>query len=64
MAIDTQEKRMAVTGVSRPYLRAQFPVATPDEEWRMDIGNSYGGNALDDADTGRTTTQLPLLGVG
>ena len=46
MALDTKEKRAAVIGVGRPWLRDKFPVATPDEEWRMSSGNAYGGNAL------------------
>lgn len=46
MAIDTKEKRAAVLGVGRPYMRDKFPVATPDEEWRISSGNAYGGNAL------------------
>lgn len=27
-------------------MRDKFPVATPDEEWRISSGNAYGGNAL------------------
>lgn len=46
MAIDTVEKRYAVMGVGRPYMRVVFPIATPDEEWRISVGNAYGGNAL------------------
>ena len=46
MAIDTKEKRMAASGVGRPYLRGKLPVASPDEEWRIASGNAYGGNAL------------------
>lgn len=46
MAIDTKEKRVGVIGVGRPYLRGRFPVAVPDEEWRITRGNAYGGNAL------------------
>lgn len=46
MALDTQEKRMAAAGAGRPFMRAHFPVATPDEEWRISIGIAYGGNAL------------------
>jgi len=46
MAIDSKEKRAAVLGVARPWMRDKFPVATPDEEWRMSSGNAYGGNAL------------------
>ncbi len=46
MAIDSKEKRAAVLGVGRPWMRDKFPVATPDEEWRIASGNAYGGNAL------------------
>ena len=46
MAIDSKEKRAAVLGVGRPWMRDKFPIATPDEEWRISSGNSYGGNAL------------------
>ena len=46
MAIDSKEKRQGITGVGRPYIRDKFPVATPDEEWRIFSGNAYGGNAL------------------
>ncbi len=46
MAIDSKEKRASVLGVGRPWVRDKFPVATPDEEWRISSGNAYGGNAL------------------
>lgn len=46
MALDTKEKRQNATGVGRPWMRSQFPVATPDEQWRIGIGNAYGGNVL------------------
>jgi len=46
MAIDSKEKRAAVLGVGRPWMRDKLPVATPDEEWRIASGNAYGGNAL------------------
>jgi hypothetical protein len=46
MAIDTKEKRAAVLGVARPWVRDKFPVAAKDEEWRISSGNAYGGNAL------------------
>ncbi len=46
MAIDSAEKRQSVPGVGRPWMRSQFPVATPDEQWRAGVANSYGGNAL------------------
>ena len=46
MAIDTKEKRANVLGVGRPWMRDKFPVASPDEQWRIASGNAYGGNAL------------------
>lgn len=46
MAIDTAEKRQNISGCGRPYMRSHFPVATPDEEWRIFSGNAYGGNTL------------------
>jgi len=46
MAIDSKEKRAAVLGVGRPWMRDKFPIATPDEEWRISSGNAYGGNTL------------------
>ena len=46
MALDTEEKRKAVPGVGRPFLRAKLPVAAKDEAWRLASGNAYGGNAL------------------
>jgi len=46
MAIDSKEKRAGVLGVGRPWMRDKFPVATPDEQWRIASGNAYGGNAL------------------
>lgn len=46
MAIDTKEKRAGVLGVGRPWMRDKFPVAVPDQQWRMDSGNAYGGNVL------------------
>jgi hypothetical protein len=53
MAIDTQEKRMNVVGVGRPWLRTKLPGAN-DEAWRIASGNAYGGNALTPA--GETAT--------
>ncbi len=46
MALDSLEKRRNVPGVGRPWMRMIHPVATPDEQWRMAVGLSYGGNAL------------------
>lgn len=67
MAIDTKEKRANVIGVGRPYLRNKFPVATPDEQWRIASGNAYGGNALSPAVGGRIFKVIGpggLIGVG
>ena len=57
MAIDTAEKRQGAAGAGRPYMRTHFPVATPDEEWRMVSGISYAGNSLS-APSGRIMGSL------
>jgi len=49
MAIDSKEKRQAIFSVGRIWNRNTFPVATPDEQWRLSVGNAYGGNALSPA---------------
>ncbi len=64
MAIDDQEKRMAVMGVARPWMRAVFPVATPDEEWRISVGHAYGGNALSPVAGGNMFIRLAGPGGG
>ena len=46
MALNTKEKRQSIPSIGRPWLRNTFPIATPDEQWRMSIGNVYGGNVL------------------
>jgi len=46
MAFDTQEKRMNVARVGRPWMRARFPVGAFDEQARIESGHGYGGNAL------------------
>lgn len=46
MAIDTAEKRQSVPGVGRVFLRSHFPIASPDEQWRIGSGLAYAGNAL------------------
>lgn len=46
MSLDSKEKRASIFGVGRPWMRDMFPVAAPDEEWRISCGNAYGGNAL------------------
>ena len=47
MALDTREKRQAVKGVGRPWLRGPLPIATPDVEWRATVGNTYGANGFE-----------------
>jgi len=46
VAIDSKEKRQAIFSVGRVWNRNTFPIATPDEQWRLSVGNAYGGNAL------------------
>jgi len=46
MAIDSKEKRQAIFSTGRIWNRNTFPIATPDEQWRLSVGNAYGGNAL------------------
>jgi hypothetical protein len=58
MALDTKEKRQNSLGVGRPYLRNHFPVATPDEEWRIASGIAWGGNALSPTVGGRIMSSL------
>ncbi len=57
MAIDTLEKRAAIVGVGRPWMRGKLP-GTVDEEWRIASGNAYGGNALSPAAGGTTLLQM------
>ncbi len=64
MAIDSKEKRAAVLGVGRPWVRDKFPVATPDEEWRISSGNAYGGNALSPVGAGAIMNQLQFANMG
>ncbi len=53
MAIDTQQKRMSVIGVGRPYLRSHQPSAI-STGWRASIGLIYSGFA---------SITLPLLRI-
>ena len=46
MAIDTIEKRQNIAGAGRVFMRSHFPVATPDDEWRIASGIAYGGNVI------------------
>ena len=61
MALDSLEKRRNVPGVGRPWMRMQHPVATPDEQWRIAVGNAYGGNTLSLA-AGRIMSSLAASG--
>lgn len=60
MAIDTQQKRMAVVGVGRPWMRSTFP-GTINEAWRLSVGNSYI-NALSPPVGGRIMLSLARYG--
>jgi hypothetical protein len=61
MALDSLEKRRNVPGVGRPWMRMIHPVATPDEQWRMAVGLTYGGNVLTPA-AGRIMSSLAAHG--
>lgn len=41
MALDSQQKRMAVTGVGRPWMRSVYPNILKDNTWRASVGNVY-----------------------
>ncbi len=43
--IDTQQKRMSVVGVGRPWLRSAFPGAK-NQAWRQARGSIYAGNPV------------------
>ena len=65
--LDSLEKRRNVPGVGRPWMRMTHPVATPDQQWRMSVGLTYGGNALDAGFTGTgalTFGKLAISGTG
>lgn len=57
MAIDSKEKRQAIFSVGKVWHRNVFPVATPDEQWRLALCGDYGGNALSPAAGGTTLHQ-------
>ena len=42
---DSQEDRMNVVGVGRPWMRSKLPGAK-DQQWRIASGNAYGGNTI------------------
>ncbi len=44
--IDSKEKRQAIFSMGRVWNRNTFPIAVPDLQWRMSVGNVYGGNSL------------------
>lgn len=50
---------MSAAGAGRVFMRAQFPIATPDEQWRIGAGIAYAGNALSPPAAG--TNRLLLL---
>lgn len=65
MALDSLEKRRNVPGVGRPWMRMIHPVATPDEQWRMAVGLTYGGNVLTPAaGAGKLAGSLMSMGMG
>lgn len=68
MAIDTQQKRQSAAGAGRPFMRTQFPVDTPTEAWRLNVGHAYAGNALTPPVGGRIMSSLAagggLAGLG
>jgi hypothetical protein len=41
MAIDTSQKRAAVPGVARPFMRSIVPTLVKDAAWRYSVGLSY-----------------------
>ena len=45
MAIDSREKRAAVLGVGRPWMRDKLP-GTNDKAWRVASGNAYPGSFI------------------
>ncbi len=64
MALDSKEKRQAVFGIARPWMRNTFPIATPDEQWRMSVGNAYGGNALSPVAGAAIMNQIQFANLG
>lgn len=46
MAIDTQKKRMSVTGTFYVNGPGVYPNADQDQEWRQAVGYCYSGNAV------------------
>jgi hypothetical protein len=44
MAIDTLEKRRSIVGIPGPASTPGVtPLATPDQEWRQEVGHAYSG---------------------
>lgn len=41
MALDSKQKRMAVPGVGRPWLRSNYSDTAKDGPWRASVGNVY-----------------------
>jgi len=63
MALDDKEKRAAVLGVGRPWMRDKLPIATPDAEWRISSGNAYGAyiGTTDETSPGNWSSDYNLL---
>ena len=65
MSLDSKEKRVAVLGVARPWMRDVFPVTGKDREWRSAVGLSYPvANFQSPSGVTITLGQLMLTGVG
>ncbi len=65
MAIDSAEKRQNAAKFGRIFMRTQFPIAAPDEQWRAGVVNMYGGNALSPSTAAAVfIPRLTLMGVG
>ena len=65
MALNSKEKRIAVLGVARHWMRDVFPVSGKDWEWRSSVGLSYPvDNCQSPSGVTIAPGQLMLTGVG
>ena len=69
MAIDSREKRQAVAVIGLVWLGVNVtPNASPDAEWRQEVGWSYPGIAASGGGAiswfSGLTSQMRLTGVG
>ncbi len=61
MAIDNAEKRRSAATVGQVYMPAGVtPNATPDAEWRQQVGWTYSGNPVSAAILNKLRNLLPL----